>query len=849
MQSGTPADANIHQVSKENKYQNVTFNDSLDPYIYDMETSTDPTRRLQDTNDATLENFFSRPLKIFQTGWGTGSVLAESINPWKLYWENPRVENRIANFNLLRANLHVKIVLNGNGFLYGRGIAFYLPYSAFDEMSTVTALISNDLVQSSQCPHVFLDPTTSTGGEMVLPMFNYVNAIHIPEAQWEDLGTLLIQGINTLKHANGADDTVTISVFAWAEDVSMSVLTSQQVPNMAAQSGLESIGDRFEVQSGEIEQANRSGMISGPATAISKWAAYLIKVPTIAPFATATSIAADATASIAKIFGFCRPPVTKNPEPYRPTPFSSLAVTNVPDTAQKLTVDEKQELSIDPRIAGLGGVDQLNIREIAKRESYLTKFTWAIGTTPETLLWNARVDPVIWNETAALESYHFPACAFAALPFKYWTGSMKFRFQIVCSSFHKGRLKFVYDPNYFASNEYNTNYLRIVDISEEQDFTIEVGNGQPLTLLEHHYPGVDSVTQMFSTTAYTQREEGNGVIGVYVVNELTVPNSTIDNDIEINVFVSMGDDFEVFVPDDHFQKFIFTPIVEPEPPPEGFVAQSGEIVPESQNTAEPDAPLQSQTNTVGMSESQDGLINKVFTGEAITSFRTMLKRYNLWSALGALDDVEILTYGRFPLFPYWRGYATGAEDATAAGVPYNYCNTVLLHWVKAAYSGWRGSIRYKLIPRGYHVDYDRVDVQRSTWYRDASEYEYTQINQPTYNSLKDVRRGIVHNTDLWGIPTGTTPFSGVLGQALTITNVNGTLEFEAPYYSKYRFTPGKALALTNLMAFDAPGWDYRIEQTGDQTTVYDIHCAAGEDFQVYFFTGLPRCYYEPTPIA
>jgi hypothetical protein len=238
---------------------------------------------------------------------------------------------------------------------------------------------------------------------------------------------------------------------------------------------------------------------------------------------------------------------------------SSLAVTTVPDGVAKLSVDDKQELSIDPRIAGLGSEDPLDIRSIAKRESYLTSFTWAIGTAPETLLWNARVDPVTWAENGSPTAFYLPACAMAALPFEYWTGTMNFRFQIVASSFHKGRLKIVYDPQFLATNEYNTNYLEVIDIADKTDFTISIANGQSRTYLNHHLPGSDSVTQMYSTTPYASVEEGNGVVGVYVVNELTTPNSTVNNDIEINVYVSMGDDFEVAQPDDYFQRFVFKP--------------------------------------------------------------------------------------------------------------------------------------------------------------------------------------------------------------------------------------------------------------------------------------------------
>jgi hypothetical protein len=193
---------------------------------------------------------------------------------------------------------------------------------------------------------------------------------------------------------------------------------------------------------------------------MAKVAGALSIIPQIKPFAMATSTVLNGVASAARVLGYSRPPVTRNPEPYRPTPISSLALTTVPDTAQKLTVDDKQELTIDPAIAGIGTYDPLCIRNIAGRESFLTKFSWNVGTAPETLLWNARVDPVMWAESGST-AYHFTPCAIAALPFKYWTGTMKFRFQVVCSTFHKGRLKVVYDPNYLASNEYNTIIWRL----------------------------------------------------------------------------------------------------------------------------------------------------------------------------------------------------------------------------------------------------------------------------------------------------------------------------------------------------------------------------------------------------
>jgi hypothetical protein len=838
-QSGTTDDNNIFKVGNLSTYENVQFSDQHDPYMYDVESSMDPTRSMQDIDNASLANFFSRPVKIAEEEWSTSVDLNFDLDPWSLYFDNPRVSNRLTNFSLLKANLKVKVVINGNGFQYGRMLVSYLPFHVFDTLSTNAALIREDLVQASQQPHIFLNPTTSTGGELKLPMFNFQNYFDIISSQWSQMGRMYFRTLNPLKHANGATDVVTVTVFAWAEDVSMSVLTSVDQ-------------DTLSPQSGEIEEANKEGMISGPATSVAKFAAYLKGVPYIGPFATATEIGSNAVATMAKIFGYCRPPITKAPEPLRPTQVSSFALTNVPDNAQKLTVDDKQELSIDPRIAGVGPADPFNIREIAKRESYLTTFSWTIGTAPDSLLWNARLDPCIWAENgAAPTSLHFPACAMAALPFQHWKGSMKFRFQIVCSSFHKGRLKFVYDPNFIANNtylgfsEYNTNYLKIVDIADEQDFTIEIGNGQDRNFLNHALPGQDPVTAMYSSTRYTTKGLGNGVIGVIVVNELTTPNSTVNNDIEVNVFVSMGDDFEVAAPDDYFQHFVLKPqsgeVLEP---------QAGEIVPESQNTEELDAPQQEQSTLIGLPPVENSDLNKVFFGEAITSFRTMLKRYSLWNTIPKLDTIPVVISQRYASFPYLRGNVADAVDVTAAAAPYNYVNTVLLHWVRSAYSGSRGSIRYKLVPRGEQSRSDRIEVQRAPWLILSPEYRYDLNTIPTYGTVKSARADIVSAWESGtsnNVPLDSNPFPGTRGMTLTTNQVNGALEVEIPYYSPYRFTPGKPESLTGVNIWEA-AFDIRVFFNSSGSTsasaTIDVYAAAGEDFQCYFFTGLPRMYYE-----
>lgn len=833
-QSGNASQSIMTMGSGE--YQNVKFSDQTTDHAVDVRGEIESTRTQQDSDDASLANFFSRPIKIHDIIWLTTQTGYSYFNPWQLYFENPRVANRISNYNLLRCNLKVKVVVNGNSFLYGRGMLSYIPLSRYDNLTNITSNEPANIVSLSQLPKIFINPTESTGGEMTLPFFYHENYLSIPTSDWSEMGMMVFKTLNELKHANNTSlSTLTVSVFAWCEDVQLSVLTSVDT-------------DVLIPQSGEIDEANAKGVISGPATRIANIANAMSSIPTIAPYAIATSKFASMTAQMAKLLGYSRPPVTADPQPYKPTLTSSLATTTVPDGAAKLTIDDKQELSIDPRIAGLSASDPLDILSIAKRESYLTTFTWETGWNPEVFMWNARVDPVTWAEASLTDALYLPACAMAALPFKYWTGTLNYRFQVVCSKFHRGRLKVVYDPNFIASNEYNTNYIEIVDITEKSDFTISISNGQKRTFLEHHLPGVDPITEMYGTVPFSSTDAGNGVIGVYVVNELTVPSDLGNSDIEINVFISAGDDFQVAVPSDDYMKYV----LEPQSGDTTILdMQSGDLL-----TNELDAPFQETSSDLGVGKDPLSNISSVYFGEAIKSFRTLLKRYTLHEVVG-INDVGFKNLaGTRCIYPYHRGNVPNAVHISKAGTtadPYNYCSTTLFHWVAAAHSGFRGGMRYKIIPRG-----DRdvsspsiIEVERMN-FRQGAMYYLNLFNNEFYTTVSKAASAAIIGFDKRLAPYTRQSLLGPLGMHRISSDINPTCEFEVPYYSNQRFFPGKSADytsdfLTSSRHLNVPGWRFHIFHKGNTTSIFEIYCATAEDFTPYFFTGLPPIYYEQNP--
>jgi hypothetical protein len=795
-----------------------------------------------------LSDFFSRPIEIASYSWGTGINLNAVINPWTLFFNNKRVVNRISNYNLLRCKLHVKFVINGNGFQYGRLLAAYLPLHSYDRISAHSALIEEDLVQTSQLPHIFLDPNTSMGGEMVLPFYWHFNNLRVAKDDKDDMGIILLRTLNTLRHANNVPDSSDITVFAWATDVKLSGLTSRNADGMTPQMGYETKSKPMSMKVGaEVNEANAKGVISGPATALAKASMALTAVPQIAPYAMATSKVAGTVASLAKVLGYSRPSVTKNPEPVRPVVGSQMATTTTPDTAIKLTVDDMQELTIDPAVAGLGPEDTMIIKNIAKRETYFNKFTWAYGTGRNTLLQNYNVQPCLWRERnvgpAGQTAFFFPACAMAALPFKYWTGTMKFRFQIVASVFHKGRIRITYEPNrmFTGSMEYNTNFVEVVDISETKDFTIEVGNGQRQTLLRHPKFPDQQASQLYGNIDLPERP-GNGILAIHVLNELTTPGATAGgtNDIEINVFISMGDDFEVFVPVDSFKHYSSAPALS------SFKQQSGleaMVAPNTDATNLPSAPEQTDVHHLGPGVQDTDNTNKVFTGESIVSFRAMLKRYTLWRReAGSYSSVTGYKHVTRTMcnFPFYKGAVPGAIDP-AVGENYNFCNTLLLHWVVLAHAGWRGSIRYKVLDKNL-TDRGEGDV----FYVERTSY---QANAVTTDSAIASDKRSVHAA---AIMPADYPIMGAKGMTYSANVVNPTLEFEVPWYSEARFEPGKIHNYTTT-ALGSPiaTENFVMVNSGYMTSVthQDFFVATGEDFQCYFWTGLPRLYWDGIPPA
>jgi hypothetical protein len=830
------------------KEQIVAFSQDKDEWALTVESTMDETRAYGESIDASLSEYLSRPVKIHETTWTTAAgSLTFTLNPWTLFLTNTGVRNRVEGYKLLQAKMHIRVAINGSPFLYGRAIMAYEPYALYNKFYA-TAFNDPIIAQYSMLPHLFVDPSTSTGGTLTLPFFNADNWIDLIGTTYNSMGVLYFQSINDLYHANSAAGSANISIFASLSDVKLSGPTTATYATYDAQSGIEPNtvllavlvvcniittvlrfgkhlvayirGDEtistveavLQPQSGD---EYGTGIVSKPASVIASVAGVLTKVPILEPYARATEKVAQGLGRFAHWFGFSRPAVVTDIVRCKSHGAGILAHTDEHEAVVKLTLDSKQELSVDSRIAGLNGLDEMSMNYIAQREMFLDSFQWRENQAVETQLRKINVCPMMHiysNEGVDGGSLRLAPMFTVAAPFKYWRGTMHYRIQIVASQLHRGRLRIQYDPHFAdPASELNENYSLIVDLASNRDFSFKVGWGAAqgwLQVDDDILTGSD-VNHANAPLSYLHH---NGQISISVLNVLTSPDPSLANPIWINLYACACDDFELAGPHEELINNL------------EYYPQSGE-----EAVAIDSAPEKSESMVTLNSDPKSDNIYHVNFGEAIRSVRTLLKRYCFHSSVGSDTDFWWCEYN----FPYYNGERSFNRHATAALVGYNYSAMTLLNWFVPCYTGWRGGLRSKYVPSS---DRGKIMVRRHRPVNAVTDIGQGDFVLPASSSeLNDFLIGI-HATC-------------TAGAHVSCCNTDGAAEIEFPFYNSKRFAPARnqAIGAGNLHLGDCDshvGYWFGSD-------AYNFHIsrfvAAGDDFSLFLFVGQPLLLYRSRP--
>lgn len=571
---------------------------SLDPRF--LKSSTDQISQ-------EIRDFLAKPVIVASgnfTTTDTFSAFPPYLSPNDIITNSATMSDKLRGYFGFRATTVLRLVVNANRFQQGRYNLQFMPTGGAD-ISTTPAInrisaLQNTLVQRSQLPHVELDLSCDTEATMRIPFNSAMNFFPLKSvtstSSFGSFGLFRIYPYSKLVAPAGSN-TCGYTLWAHFEDVE---LIGAAVPQ-STRPFTSQVKKKNET---EVEQnSSQMGPISSALIRVRDTANIFTRVPLLSGYASATAWYSDILASAASVFGWSKPinlehsqRITQNYLPYS-------ANVDGPDNSFPLSFSYKNQVG---KAIGFSGtdVDELDFKYLTSIPSYYTTIPWLGTQIAGTSLLALEVIPTATRITRVVNGINVSDCApmhLVASMFTYWRGTMVYKFKLVKTEFHSGRLAISFSPfeDALASSPASitlndTDYIHreIIDIRNCNEFTISVPyiSSSPYKSLLF-YP--------IST----------GTLFVNVLDPLVAPD-TVSTDISIIVEVCMGPDAEFAVP----RKILNSPVY-------GIAPQSNK-------------PFDLPTNecsivetSIGSSGTVDGNnTNALFAiGEKISSFRTLLK--------------------------------------------------------------------------------------------------------------------------------------------------------------------------------------------------------------------------------
>ncbi len=753
-----------------------------------------------------IDEFWMRPVELTAFSIAPGAKVNTGIKVWNLYTMDPSVRAKLRNYSYLRGKLKVRISVSGTPFHYASLLVSYQPYATrnrnisahetalgfqavawrplfLNYLSQARGATTIDVKSNKPiditCPFISTKPMHRLRNESAAVLSDVT-----PFDDLENAGLLYIYSINALACASATPSNVYVQVVAWMEDVELGAPTATQMA--------------ITTESGAFDEF-KAGPVENFASNAKEIADALVGVPAIGSLAKASSIVLGGVKGLAAHYGWSRPVKIDDVEWVHNQPFTNGAQAIGNSVAKRITMDPRQELTIDPSVTA-DEKDEMSIEYIAGILSYLTTFSW-LDTSPPlaTALWKSKVTPCLdTTHVGATQGVFFQptAMSYVARMFYYWRGDITFTFQIVASAYHRGKIAVIYDTNIFqfalidANYSTNKQFMKVVDIQQTQQFEVCVRWAYPRMYARVTGQG-DTRDNWQSFTTNNSYEFCNGFIAVVPFTKLQSPDNS---DIEINVFVKaenlelqqLGSDLPV-------KRLI--------------VSESGDFL----------SGVKADCVALNESKQSNKDITHYHFGEKVVSLRSVLKRFvthyisntlanpavdgNTFHAIGVIMPEPQPLYG-----------------PAVAGL-------LLTHfgYLRYAYLGMRGSIRKR--------------VRVKTISNGVTDQIKTFITlRPPENTNARLEE--------WSTSEGAMLLRGTVS---FMTHINSGIEFELPFYSNnlFVFSFADDMVGSNGTNDMETNWTRRYDfvqdaqSNGSAKNEYHEESAIGEDFGFLRFSGAP----------
>lgn len=405
--------------------------------------------------------------------------------------------------------------------------------------------------------------------------------------------------------------------------------------------------------------------------------------------------------------------------------------------------------------------DEMSYEYLLAKPSFVGTFTISAATAPGSLIAICPISPICTPVDAKADNS--PLLQRMAYYHKYWTGSLNYTFHVAGSSMTVGKI--LVSQVYGMGSVSIGNVPTINEATNVNATTLELSAGgqEHVVNCKYNAPTAYMFCQPESTLPYQ-----NGRLMVYCVSPL-VTTASSPQYIEVNVFVSAGDDFSfhgivdtpvLYGPNEIIQSAAPTLALKSE-----LDTQSGSVIPVAVST-------ETALQDIAFSSHEEKKKHSGFI-PPVTHFNDILRRYY---------QVDTLDFESTSGIIY-----EAPVSSILSGLPVSTGNvrTNILAQIAGHYYGYKGGMRLRMVVAGLPAG-----VKILAWYAPP---RYEPTGSPSAKGISASMPGelllsnkVMPFRTVPALPTQSN-YSGFPTSLVSMNQIDNTLDFEVPCESIFRF--------------------------------------------------------------
>lgn len=721
------------------------------------ETSVLPgIEELNEANEFTLDDrihnltdFLKRPIDAVKGSWTTThaantELITNGLAIPDIFFENPMVREKLRGFLGFRGQIKAKIMINAQKFQQGALLMYFIPNVANNPGKTT--LLQQSLAAKTGCPHVLINCEGGTEQTLTIPYVSQHMFYNMATNQGS-YGKLFLTPLLALETQDSSSVGYRIQV--WMENPQPQFPTSA-VPALAPNT----------VPSQSVSQIEEASMHGSDSASPTKGGGLDMQslLNTLKDVKMQPSYLAKSVGNAFELMGMSKPTQKASINRTSLRTNSYMANYNGEFMGHKLALAADNELAEMKAPAGTD-FDEMAISALVKIPTYYKTFDISTTYGENYVLFSDLVHPMkfVPADSAPAGVLNSTFVGYTAAAFSQWRGGIKYNFTLAKTGFHSGSIRVtflpgVYDaptgipnasdpskPDYAPQFQLERCYQQTYDLRDLTEFSFTV----PYTSTR---PFLNNINPFGS--AYTRTAKHNMALGYLVVDvfiPVTAPAS-VKQSFNVAVWVSGADDL------------IFA-----NPAPPSIYPYSPTVISQSfsfdEGTDRVKGLLGSSKTINSSSPRTSALPSGACTGEVIASIKALCSRFGPFASTGLVSSANYVTVSPFSF--------QGPVQGETTNIMFNY-----LDYFSYLYAFFRGGTRFSIDTN--MTGFSEVAVWR-LFLKSSLNTFYANNNPRLYSNVATAL------PQQW--------LSGPMSTCWVRPSIEGTIEFEIPYYSLTHISP------------------------------------------------------------